>query len=547
MHTDLSIMIVDDEKLARDLLRKKLLEFGYTQIQEAANGAEALCALDARIPDVIFADIMMAQMDGLELLKAIRQRNLDLIYVLVSGYEIFNYAREAMRYSVFYYLLKPTEDQELTAVLSAIEQELQKRRLHAAITTERSAQSYRSRRALCQQYLEKLVFQPQSMKELNCAAQETNMGLCFVSDSYALVLCQIADDVENHPFGDTPALFFCIENIAQELLGKQGFSCYGFPTQKDYCLLCSIPVQYLPYEQHQQTLCDIFRETEAVCGETLQLSVTISIGLASGRAQLPSAFSAAQKSAQWKIQTLMAQKRNPYAPQSGRLDLTPEQEQRFFEALDGRDTEQIAAAVRNIYAPFFHQLRGQRSALNNLNLQMIMLLFKYLRCENEDSSALGEEFDLYQEVSALSREQDVLDWITDKAMRCVSIAAPQATAADDHTLALRIRRYLEQTYSQQLTLVSISEYFHFSPSHFSRLFKKEFGTTFVKYLLDYRIQEAQRLLVTTDTTVSAIGKRVGFHDPKHFYKVFKHATGFQPSAYRERFQKAAPTHSNPDT
>ena len=479
----------------------------------------------------------MAQMDGLELLKAIRQRNLDLIYVLISGYEIFNYAREAMRYSVFYYLLKPTEDQELAAVLSAIEQELQKRRLHAAITTERSAQSYHSRRALCQQYLEKLVFQPQSMKELNCAAQETNMGLRFVSDSYALALCQIADDVENHPFGDMPALFFCIENIAQELLGKQGFSCYGFPTQKDYCLLCSIPVQYLPYEQHQQALCDIFRKTEAVCGETLQLSVTISIGLASDRTQLPSAFSAAQKSAQWKIQTLMAQKRNPHDLQSCRLDLTPEQEQRFFEALDGRDTEQIAAAVRKIYAPFFHQLRGQRSALNNLNLQMIMLLFKYLRCENEDSSALGEEFELYQEVSALSREQDVLDWITDKAMRCVSIAAPQATAADDHTLALRIRRYLEQTYSQQLTLVSISEYFHFSPSHFSRLFKKEFGTTFVKYLLDYRIQEAQRLLVTTDIR-SVLSESVSaFTTPSIFTRYLSTLPGFSPVPTANGFRR----------
>lgn len=544
MDSSLSILIVDDEKLARGLLCSKLQSFGYSRIQEAESGAEALRLLDAHIPDVIFADIMMANTDGLELLKLIRQRQLDVIYVLVSGYEVFDYAREAIQYSVFYYLLKPTEDAELRAVLHDIEQELQKRRLAAALAAERSSQEYYGQRAFQQQYLEKLVFQPQTISGKELAQQEASMGIRFVSDSYAVILCQLIQPAKNHPFGDAPSLFFCVENIAAELLTEKGFSCHGFPTQRDYCLLCSIPQSYLPYEQHQQRLFDVFQEVERVCKTTLELSVLMSVGLSSGRDQLNTAFYAAQKSAQWRLHAMQEHKRKNLSANE-KLSLTPEQEQSLFSAMDTGSKESVAAQVRALYAPFFQQLHGEKSTLDNLNLQVIMLLFKYLRRGNLDLSVLGEEFELYQEAAALTQEQELLSWMTDKAMACVpsGVQMPQM-AADSHLFTSQVRSYLEETYAQQLTLVSISEHFHFSPSHFSRLFKKEFGTTFIKYLQDYRIQEAQRLLVTTDITVSAIGKHVGFHDAKHFYKVFKRSTGYQPSVYRERFQQSpAPSNS----
>lgn len=69
--------------------------------------------------------------------------------------------------------------------------------------------------------------------------------------------------------------------------------------------------------------------------------------------------------------------------------------------------------------PFFHQLHGEKSTLDNLNLQVIMLLFKYLRRGNLELSILGEEFDLYQDASTHSHEQELLSWMTEKAMLCV--------------------------------------------------------------------------------------------------------------------------------
>lgn len=538
MDATLKILIVDDEMLSRELLRSKLQRFGYLDIQEAANGEDALALLHARTPDLVIADIMMAQMDGLELLKAIRQENTEILCVLISGYEIFNYAREAMKYHVFYYLLKPTEDEELFSVLQAAEQSVQKRRGIAKLQSEFYTQLHSSQNVLRQQYLEKLIFQPSAAHN----ARDCTLAPQFISDSFAVVLCRLADLSEPNAFGDSSMLYFCIENIMQELLCAHGLTCNGFPVQQDLCLLCSLPQAFLPYDVHRQALENIFDHAAQVCRQTLDVSMQFGVGLAQECSNLSAAFYAARKILE--VRQSSPQKRHDSAERSH--SLTQEQTQNLFRALDMQDPQAISAVLRDIYSPFLHQLQRQAGMCNTLNLQLIMLLFKYLRQNNLDgASILGDEFDLYQQANAQRSMECLLPWMQQQALACMQAnaqALPQQT--DSHGFRPQVQPYLEEHFAEPLTLAAVAAQFHFSPSHFSRLFKKEFGVTFIKFLLNYRLHEAQRLLASTDIRVSEVGKRVGFQDPKHFYKVFKASAGCQPSVYRERFQKAADTHGS---
>ena len=102
--TEIKILIVDDEKLARTTMHRKLNDFGYSNIQEAVNGRLAYNMLQEDIPDIIIADIVMPEMDGLQLLKLIREKDIEITYILLSGYEVFDYAKEALKYSASYYL-----------------------------------------------------------------------------------------------------------------------------------------------------------------------------------------------------------------------------------------------------------------------------------------------------------------------------------------------------------------------------------------------------------------------------------------------------------
>ena len=123
------VMIVDDEMLARKMLKESIVweEYGYTVICEAQNGKEALEKIREHQPDVIFVDIKMPVMDGLEMLRQMSTMETGSKTVLLTCYEDFSYVRDAMRYGAVDYLTKHTfEPEDLIALLDKIEAQLKK-------------------------------------------------------------------------------------------------------------------------------------------------------------------------------------------------------------------------------------------------------------------------------------------------------------------------------------------------------------------------------------------------------------------------------------
>lgn len=127
------VMIVDDEMLARKMLRESIVweEYGYTVISEAQNGKEALEKIKELSPDVIFVDIKMPVMDGLEMLRQMNALQTDSKAVLLTCYEDFSYVRDAMRYGAVDYLTKHTfEPEDLISLLDKIEKQIRKEKAH---------------------------------------------------------------------------------------------------------------------------------------------------------------------------------------------------------------------------------------------------------------------------------------------------------------------------------------------------------------------------------------------------------------------------------
>jgi two-component system response regulator YesN len=120
-------------------------------------------------------------------------------------------------------------------------------------------------------------------------------------------------------------------------------------------------------------------------------------------------------------------------------------------------------------------------------------------------------------------------------------AAPEATLAQQHepshsaALIARARGYIDAHYADpEISLGQVAAQVLLSPTYFSVVFSREVGETFIEYLTNVRIRKAVELLRTTSLTSSEIGYRIGYHNPRYFYSVFRKVTGLPPNEFRRR-------------
>lgn len=100
--------------------------------------------------------------------------------------------------------------------------------------------------------------------------------------------------------------------------------------------------------------------------------------------------------------------------------------------------------------------------------------------------------------------------------------------------AKQILKYIEQHYTEPITIQTIAEAVGFSPSHFMKFFKQTFGMSFIGYLNTHRLVIAARLLVSSDDTILSIAVETGFENLSYFNRMFKKKFGITPRQYRQR-------------
>ena len=120
----------------------------------------------------------------------------------------------------------------------------------------------------------------------------------------------------------------------------------------------------------------------------------------------------------------------------------------------------------------------------------------------------------------------------------VQVFQPQRNSSE--LLAANIMEYINQNYHVPITVESIARYFNFHPVHIIRCLKKEFGITPNKAITQVRIENAKKMLITSDLSINKISEFTGFSSPSYFNKVFRTYTGTTPNSFRETAGKKGP-------
>ncbi len=484
-----TILIADAERSARQYLKALIRDSGVSAevVMECAGGQEALSILREYTVDVLFTAIALPGLDGVELVRQSRELPRPPLTVVVTDQDDLRHVIEMMRSGAEEYLLKPVEPERMAAVLRSLEEKLetarQRRRLIGMLTT-------------------RMVFSllmDQSLTPEEAALLKRIYGPYVETSGY--VVCVFPASVHIRQ-GGKPLLYRQSPSGAVCILTERDLKPFLRSELPDGAAGISA-VHHRPEELAQA-------HSEARAARALAFCLAKHIEhppVSHGRT----------------------------APENARL-LTSQARSQRLQLLGTKKREELAAQWSELFQAARELLLAPEDLFGELRafLQEVPRLYGG-SLSGDDMRAAERCGDILDFSDLNAYERFFMAWVL--ALQ-EHLGAQQELNRNQARIAQAIR-YMEDNYARDLNMAVVSNYISMNYSLFSHLFKLQTGTSFVNYLKQMRVREAQRLLADTDMKVIDISHRVGYVNEKNFMKVFRIFSGVSPSEYRRNMRSGA--------
>lgn len=528
-----SVLLVDDEEDVVEAIVQKIDwdRLGYSLAGYAKNGLEALEIAEEKQIDVVLTDIKMPYMDGLTLSHRLKELYPSIKIIIFSGFDEFEYAKEAIRLEAEEYMLKPVDAGELSRVFQKV---------HEALDQEFDEKQ--SIHRLKNYYLESLPILQESLYtsliEGTLPQQDLESTLLDYQISlpgkyFAVVI--LHNSLSLSPEGINPLLItMSIRKLAEERLQKNWRPC--FFTYLGHTLF----IAQMDRETDNLKLTDdceiLCRMARHICKAT----VTAGIGkTVSNLMDLPLSYLGARDAVAYRV--LYGRGK---AIAISEIGLEGKEEHKVNKEII--DEERLLDIYRSIRMSSEEELNKcidlyiENSRLDSPSLQeyhfflmdLVTNMHKFLLANQVDTGLIfPKEEDVYQKVQQFSLAE-LSQWMKEICKKMQRIIQEMRS---DKTKSF-VKKAVEHVHShymdKDLTVEALSQELHVSAAYFSTIFKRETGKSFINYLTDYRMEKALRLLMEEEEKTYIIAEAVGYSDPNYFSYAFKKKFGMSPSKYK---------------
>ena len=531
-----NVMLVDDEEEVRVAIEKKInwQELGFQVIATAENGQEALELALEKQPDVVMTDINMPFMNGLEFCKQLKSQQPATKVVIFSGYDEFEYAKEAIELSAEEYILKPIDADELYKVFARI-----KANLDDELDKMRNIQNLEkyyqeSFPFFREQFLIGLIEGHIEADRISEIAADYGEGIR--GNFYAVGMIKLSfDKIDEVNNVDRKLLSVSLNQLTkQSLEGRENYHCINY--------LGNVIVLGCFDEEWEYD--EFALELDRICkmsGKLIKIPTTAGIGIVvSDLKDLFSSFKSAREAVSYRIlfDDNQAISIKDVEPKEAAVNLFENDNVNIIlKQIKIGSEEELNQAIHEFFAGLSHK----GIAIYQLKLSILEAYFEIIKLaksydisdidlSNKDGDVLAilDEFDSFELIEK---------WFVDK---CLSIRREISQTRSDSTSLLidKAKEYIGEHFSDSdLSVDRVCSYLSVSANYFSALFKKSTGDSFVTYLTNIRMKKAVELLETTDEKAYIIAGMIGYDEPNYFSYVFKKAYGISPSKYRQQREK----------
>jgi len=533
----LKVFLAEDEFVVRQGIKNNIdwNSHGFSFVGEASDGELALPMIQKEKPDILITDIRMPFMDGLELSRLVKQELPETEIIILSGFEEFAYAREAIKIGVAEYLTKPISAVDLLAGIERVAEDIRKRREEARLRAQYLAEMQEAVRLEKKELFKNLVSGGTSVASLIKLSEKVNVTITALC--YSIVLLKFVSN--RHGDNEFSGSIVKVDEGAEMLAQKaKAVSFDRTPDGKAYLFMGDSE------EEIRKNIKYFTEGVNELVKEYSSVHYFGGIGKPVFRiSEIPDSYQTASRAFAYRF----FENNNIFAEAGESKPVINSSETGRDELnVDMIDSKQVSRSeiegflkigsveeVEYFVDAFFKEV-GENAINSTMFRQFIAMNAYFAVADFIESIGRSKE-----SIETFNANSECLRNVSETAGYLVRIfteainTREKISSSKYDIIVEDVCRYVEDNYAyMELSLNDIAAHVNFSPSHLSMVFSQETGKTLIKHITDVRMNKAKELLRCTAKRSSEISALVGYQDPHYFSYLFKKTQGITPTDFR---------------
>lgn len=505
-----NVLIADDDPFILEGLRHIVDWKGLgLQITAAVStGKEALEYIRCHPVDILLTDVKMPELDGISLIRTLRQEGNDISCIILSGYDDYPYMKQALQLNIENYLIKSVNENELMETLQNIVEKLERKKAAPVLPS--------------QNLLKENVLQRWAGGRIDRREFEERMDfLGLPVESGYFQVCALRVVSEDRGFSAA-----CLTRLSEE---------FSFPENTYHFLDVESDLIWIAFHKDPECLRDDTAKWAASLHKLSPFPHLISLGrCVKGYWNVPESFRQAKQLLAYCLMISSPQivVYDEPRPEQEKIKTVPNSDMElFYQALIQNDESKALALLQKTYEREYDFQVYAADYLQSVTLRVFFVLtdaLHYLQLEPADLLLPTELF--YKQAASFRQRDSLFRWVTETTRSFFQLKKREASG--NSAVLERMQNYVKSHYHEDISLKTLSYLLNANAAYLGRVFKEAYGQSFSSYLNRVRIDKAKMLLNETNCTVHEIAEKIGYHSTNYFVNVFKKFTGYFPSQYR---------------
>ena len=538
---EIKVFLVEDEMVIRRGIKNSIdwEKEGYIFCGEASDGELAYPMIIKEKPDILITDIRMPFMDGLELCKLVKKELPNIKILILSGYDEFDYAKEAIRLGVTEYLLKPISSGKLLEDLNGVSESIRREKEDKDLVRKYMEEMRENTEHEKQKFFEQMIAGNLSMADALETGKKYEMNLS--AGMYNLLLFRFTLGEENRKSG--------------ELLGEAEYAIEKLTERLEYVFEFQRGVEGWAFllmadneEQMSERVKELSKDLEEIMKNYSTIAYFGGIGQPVARLrELEESFREAERAlaARFTMELnriisvediRMAQNVDTLddieITSFGEIEKTRTMLEKFLN--NGAEDE-----IDEFVDVYINELPEEN--LKSVLMRQYIIMDAYIvmmsfceKIEGIEGEMQAQSEELKNSMKTIQTLEEIKNYIRMLLKKIIGVR--DTISGRRYSDIIEIAKdQIRKTYmSDEISLNTIAAEVGMSPSYFSSIFSKEMGKTFVEYLTEIRMDRAKELLMCSSMKTSEIGYEVGYKDPHYFSYIFKKTQNCTPKEFRAR-------------